>query len=126
MQYCDLHTHSYYSDGTYSPAELIDAAEKLGLNDALFKVRIMKNLFKSSDLECYSFFLGAVMEAEVRSLKNSKAKMAVIGGKGQLRESFAAILRNRTSTEVITLPDEVTEQASAVGAVRIFEYGEQK
>lgn len=103
-----------------------DAAEKLGLNDALFKVRIMKNLFKSSDLECYSFFLGAVMEAEVRSLKNSKAKMAVIGGKGQLRESFAAILRNRTSTEVITLPDEVTEQASAVGAVRIFEYGEQK
>ena len=29
--YCDLHTHSYYSDGTYSPAELIDAAEKLGL-----------------------------------------------------------------------------------------------
>ena len=103
-----------------------DAAEKLGLNDALFKVRIMKNLFKSSDLECYSFFLGAVMEAEVRSLKNSKAKMAVIGGKGQLRESFAAILRNRTSTEVITLPDEVTEQASALGAVRIFEYGEQK
>lgn len=28
---CDLHVHSYYSDGTCSPAELIEEAEKLGL-----------------------------------------------------------------------------------------------
>lgn len=101
-----------------------DAAEILGLNDALFKVRIMKNLFDKTELECYSFFLGAVMHSEVNSLKNSGAKKAVIGGKGQLRESFATILRNRSSIEVITLPDTVTEQASAIGAVRIFEYGE--
>jgi predicted metal-dependent phosphoesterase TrpH len=31
-QYCDLHTHSTYSDGTYSPAEIISEAEKLGLS----------------------------------------------------------------------------------------------
>lgn len=30
-KYCDLHTHSYYSDGTCSPAGLVDAAEALGL-----------------------------------------------------------------------------------------------
>lgn len=29
--YCDLHTHSNYSDGTYSPAQLITEAEGLGL-----------------------------------------------------------------------------------------------
>ncbi len=29
--YCDLHTHSNFSDGTYSPAALIEAAERLGL-----------------------------------------------------------------------------------------------
>ncbi len=101
-----------------------DAAEMLGLNDALFKVRIMKNLFNKSDLDCYSFFIGAVMHSEVNSLKNSGAKKAVIGGKEQLRESFATILRNRTSLEVITLSDTVTEKASAIGAIRIFEYGE--
>lgn len=28
---CDLHTHSYYSDGTFSPAQLIHAAENLDL-----------------------------------------------------------------------------------------------
>lgn len=29
--YCDLHTHSTASDGTYMPSELIDAAERAGL-----------------------------------------------------------------------------------------------
>ena len=29
---CDLHTHTYYSDGTYSPAELIAEAERIGLS----------------------------------------------------------------------------------------------
>ena len=29
---CDLHTHSVYSDGTYTPTELIAAAEKLNLS----------------------------------------------------------------------------------------------
>ena len=28
---CDLHTHSYYSDGTTSPAFIIDEAERIGL-----------------------------------------------------------------------------------------------
>ncbi len=32
MEYCDLHTHSHFSDGTYSPLELVDEAEALGLS----------------------------------------------------------------------------------------------
>lgn len=31
MKICDLHTHSYYSDGSLSPAELVALAEKRGL-----------------------------------------------------------------------------------------------
>lgn len=31
-QYCDLHTHSTYSDGTCTPAEIIARAETLGLS----------------------------------------------------------------------------------------------
>lgn len=30
-EFCDLHTHSYYSDGSCSPAELLRVAEKAGL-----------------------------------------------------------------------------------------------
>lgn len=32
MNYCDLHTHSVFSDGTYTPTELIDSAVSLGLS----------------------------------------------------------------------------------------------
>lgn len=31
-QYCDLHTHSNYSDGTLTPAQLLTAAEQAGLS----------------------------------------------------------------------------------------------
>lgn len=31
MRTCDLHTHSVYSDGTWTPSRLIDEAERLGL-----------------------------------------------------------------------------------------------
>jgi predicted metal-dependent phosphoesterase TrpH len=30
-KFCDLHTHSYYSDGTFSPREIIDEAIKNGI-----------------------------------------------------------------------------------------------
>lgn len=32
MKICDLHTHSIYSDGTYSPSEIIDSAIDIGLS----------------------------------------------------------------------------------------------
>ncbi len=31
-KYCDLHTHSVFSDGTYTPSEIVDAAEEAGLS----------------------------------------------------------------------------------------------
>ena len=31
-RFCDLHMHSVYSDGTYTPAELVDEAERIGLS----------------------------------------------------------------------------------------------
>ena len=32
MAYCDLHTHSVFSDGTYTPTQLIEEAVKIGLS----------------------------------------------------------------------------------------------
>ncbi len=32
MKTCDLHTHSIYSDGTYTPEEIIDSAVNIGLS----------------------------------------------------------------------------------------------
>ena len=32
MKICDLHTHSVFSDGTWTPAQLLDEAERIGLS----------------------------------------------------------------------------------------------
>lgn len=32
MKFCDLHTHSIHSDGTYTPKQLIDASIEIGLS----------------------------------------------------------------------------------------------
>ena len=32
MKLCDLHTHSCYSDGTWTPTQLVAEAERLGLS----------------------------------------------------------------------------------------------
>ena len=32
MKTCDLHTHSYYSDGSFSPAEIIRLAKESGVS----------------------------------------------------------------------------------------------
>ena len=32
MRYCDLHTHSLFSDGTFTPSQIIDAAAETGLS----------------------------------------------------------------------------------------------
>ena len=95
-----------------------------GINESLFKVRILKNLFHTTGDEAYSFFLGAVLHDEIRSALTCKASRIVIGGKRQLRESMAYLLKKCTDAEVISLPEEQVENLPALGAVRIYTYGD--
>ena len=48
-QFCDLHTHSLFSDGTYTPAQLIDAACE-GAKEEGAEVKV----YNMYDLEKYS------------------------------------------------------------------------
>ena len=54
----DLHTHSYYSDGSYSPAEILQQAKDLNLvaisitdHDALEGISEAINVGKDLDIE---------------------------------------------------------------------------
>ena len=94
-----------------------------GVNEALFKTRVLKNLFGADDMEAYSFFLGAVLSDEVRSIVKMKAKRYVICGKLQLREPTAYLLEGLTDGEIISVSDAEADNAAAIGAVKIFEYG---
>jgi 2-keto-3-deoxy-galactonokinase len=99
-----------------------EAAEKSGLYEALFKVRIKKALFNKNKEECYSFFLGVMLMEEVSSIRRSSVKRVVIGGKPELREPLAYLLRCKTTVDVIALTDKECENATALGAVLIYEY----
>ena len=93
-----------------------------GLNAALFKVRVLKNLFGKDSGQVYHFFLGMVLCEEINAILECCPAKIVIGGKGVIREPMAYLLRRLTSAEVVTVLPERAEAASAMGVIRIYEY----
>ncbi len=95
-----------------------------GLNQAAFKVRVLKNLFSASEDETYSFFMGVVLCGEVRAVMKQMPKRVVIGGKKQMKQAIYELLKDRIDGEVICISDEAADMASHIGMIRIFEYEE--
>lgn len=102
-----------------------DAALRDGLGAALFKTRIMKNLFSEGKRSTYSFFLGALLSDEIRSLLSAGARRVLVAGKASLRLPTECLLRHRTEAQILSCPEGVIENASALGAIRIFESAER-
>ena len=99
-----------------------DYAEKAGINKALFKTRILKNFQGREKTEVYSFFLGTVLHGEISEIIEEEAKTVVLGGKKQINNAMAEILKKRDSKKVIILDENTVEMSTSVGAVRIFEF----
>ena len=92
-----------------------------GVNESLFKTRILKNLFGASREECYSYLLGCVLCDEVKSILKRPEPTVVIGGQKQFREAISALLCRYGDKRVIALSDEDVAHSTALGAVKIFE-----
>ena len=100
-------------------------ARARGLNEALFKVRILKNLFGASAVACYSFFLGAVLADEIEAIMKSNADRIVIGGKEQIKKATSVLLcRLGCKREVVLLDERTVECSTSLGMIAIFEYSE--
>lgn len=99
-----------------------DFCRENGLNSALFKVRILKNVFGRNDLEVYSFFLGAVLAQEIAALIDCGRKGVVLGGKSQIRSAMSYILKFKTKMDIVNVDDEIVDSCVPMGAVKIFEY----
>lgn len=98
-------------------------AREHGRNEALFKVRILKNLLGASPIECYSFFLGVVLSDEIDAIRSSVADRVVIGGKSQIRNATKALLlAEGEAREIVLLDEETVERSTTLGMIRIFEY----
>ncbi|MBR3594149.1 MAG: 2-dehydro-3-deoxygalactonokinase [Clostridia bacterium] len=91
-----------------------------GINEALFKVRILKNLMSASADEVYSFFLGAVLEGEIKNILTYPDARIFVAGKAELRHATAVILKaeGKTATE---LDDDAVDGSTFLGMIKIFE-----
>ena len=97
-------------------------AHSVGLNKALFKTRILKNRFKKSPTEVYSFFLGAVLADEIDYILSTDTPKVAIGGKKQIKEAMAHLLRTHSEMQVAVIPGSAVDSSTALGAIRIYEY----
>lgn len=93
-----------------------------GINEALFKTRILKNLFGASPVQCYSFFLGAVLSEELSAIRRSEIGKVVIGGRSQIKSAMATILKHTCDKEIAVIPDAAVVGATAKGIIAIYEY----
>lgn len=110
----------------FDEEKLLEGAEyalSRGYAEALFKVRVLKNFFSGTPVEVYSFFLGAILSSEVKAIAESDAPRVVIGGRRQLKEATAILLSRYTDKEIVTLTEETVDASSALGVIRIYEYG---
>lgn len=98
------------------------SAEK-GINEALFKVRLLKTVFHRTPQQILSFYLGAVLCGEIQSLLARAPKRICIGGKGAIRRPMATLLGTLSDAAIICIEEQTAETASARGMVQIYEYG---
>lgn len=96
--------------------------QKNGINKSLFKVRILKNIFKENINRVYSFFLGVILCEEVLEIIKQCPKKVIIGGQKQLKIATYKILKNKLSSNVVLIPSEKVDIAPSIGMVKIYEY----
>ena len=96
-----------------------------GINKALFKVRVIKNIFSRSVDEVYSFFMGVVLCGEISEIIKLNPKSVVIGGKRQIKKAMYEILKDNISGKIICVSDTEAEEAAANGMVKIFEFNKE-
>jgi 2-dehydro-3-deoxygalactonokinase len=111
---------------SFEEEKLLDGyryAKEHGLNEALFKVRILKNLFGMTPVGCYSFFLGAVLADEISAIVASCATRVVIGGKNQIKNATKVLLEGAgCEKEIVLLDEETVENSTSRGMITIYEY----
>ena len=93
-----------------------------GVNEALFKTRILKNLLGATKEDCYSFLLGTVLCDEVAEAIKTPESTLVISGQKQFCEALAILLGKYSEKRVVALPDEAVASSVALGAVKIYEH----
>ena len=94
--------------------------EKHGINEALFKTRILDMLFSCTPAQRMGFFTGAILYGEISRIIKLSQKRVIIAGKRELKYSMAHLLEHFFQKEVICVSDTAANNAPALGAVKIY------
>lgn len=97
-------------------------AGKMGLNNALFKTRVVKNVLGFSPIETYSFFIGAVLSDEINFLLSLDCDKIILGGKHQIKTATSIILNSLTEKPITVISDERVEISTSIGMIKIYEF----
>lgn len=92
-----------------------------GLNEALFKLRLLKNFFHKQAGELYNFYLGAVLHGEIGYLLSEKEKQIFVGGKRAIKNAIAVLLDTFSDKHITVLSDTCVEHSLVNGMIRIYE-----
>ena len=110
------HTESEYLFSGY------EYCRKYGINESLFKARILKNIFSLGKEEIYSFFMGAVLEGEIIRVIESDVKKITVGGKKQLREQSVLLLKKYSGALITDAGEDAVQSSVINGMIKIYEY----
>lgn len=94
--------------------------EEHGINEALFKTRILGMLFDCTPEQCMGFFTGAILCGEIRRVTEFPQKRVIIAGKMELKYPTVYLLKYFSQKEVICVSDTAANNAPALGAVKIY------
>ncbi len=96
--------------------------ESSGINETLFKVRVLNNVYNCSKKQIYSFFMGAVLHDEIKKICQLEVPKVIIGGKNQIKKATHTLITHYSDKNAICAPDESADNAASRGAIKIFEY----
>ncbi len=112
-----------WKDAVLLPEKLEEGflyAEKHGLGDALFKVRVLKMRCAYTADMLYSFYLGAVLCDEVKVVLSTQPCSVYIGGREQLKTALAFLISSRTDAQVVPLSETLVGESTARGLFKIY------
>lgn len=124
MQHTILRYAASFEHSEIEKAYLLNGfnyAKKQGINEALFKTRILSTMFGGTQSQCYSFLLGCVLCDEVEAIVRSSEKNVVLGGQKQFRAALDILLKECSDKNVVTLTDSEVEASTPLGAIKIYE-----
>lgn len=92
-----------------------------GINEALFKTRVLDTVFGRNNDELYSFFMGVVLCDEIKSIIKADARRVVIGGNKNIKQVMGKILKKYSDKRVVAIKDEEVLKSTSIGAIKIYE-----